>query len=124
MTDRPFEAVFRMASESLPQTCGRCGTPDSQCDVDCVEAAHGRQAIHEARKALNAMQQQLTELLPWKRALEDIGVVHWTLTEENSKDPKRLIYDTVAQLIREQLDPAVSEQAAELAELKSKWGKK
>lgn len=36
----------------MPETCGKCGGPDSVCDMDCVDAAVGSDLLHRARSVL------------------------------------------------------------------------
>ncbi len=42
-------------AEDYPQTCGACGTPNANCDMNCVDAAHMSAhdgAIHRAKQLL------------------------------------------------------------------------
>ena len=50
----------------------------------------------------------------WKDVLTDASVVAWTLSEENANDPALMLADLLAQARREALDPAISQDAANL----------
>lgn len=55
----------------------------------------------------------VTEMLRWKDAVIDAGVVNWTLSTENKDDPRKAINDLLCQVRLESLDPAISKPAAE-----------
>lgn len=50
----------------------------------------------------------------WKESLIDAAVVNWVLSSENADDPKKMIYDLMACVVREALDPAISKDALRL----------
>ena len=66
----------------------------------------------------DAPEAEVKALKPWKEAVLDAGVVHWTLDETNADDPAKLIRDTVALVIQQAADPAISEMAAEVKALR------
>jgi hypothetical protein len=68
----------------------------------------------ESRRRIAALEAELEEAKRWKDAVDDAGVVHWTLTSETANDPRKAIgalLDTNAQWA---LDPAISSDAAHL----------
>lgn len=51
-----LEAALPWVEHSIPPSCGRCGTPDAICDMQCAEAAEGAAVLARARAALRAQE--------------------------------------------------------------------
>lgn len=58
----------------------------------------------------------IAPLEAWKAAIEEAAVVNWTLTAENANDPRKAVRDLIACIMREALDPMVSQPASDLHE--------
>lgn len=65
-----------------------------------------------------ALEGALREAQVWREIIEDIAVVNWAFKGDG--DARKEIHGIVAQVIREQLDPVISEQAAKLREAEAK----
>lgn len=53
-----------------PTGCGRCGTPDAACDMDCMEAAHYAELLLKIRAALRLVYEERDRL---RSALQEYG---------------------------------------------------
>jgi hypothetical protein len=60
------------------------------------------------------LQEKLVEALHWKAAVDDAGVIHWTLTSETANNPRKAIGALLDTVSNSALDPAVSRDAAKL----------
>lgn len=54
------------------------------------------------------------KLRRWEAAMTDVSVINWTLSEDNAEDLHKQLIAVIAENVKEQLDPTVSEQAAKL----------
>ena len=71
--------------------------------------------VQEAQAISGVAQEAVAErdrLRAWKAAVEEAGVVNWTLTAENENDPRKAVAALLAMQSQQALDPAISREAA------------